>query len=226
MDIDIIMEMLDWNQPIDIQEKGIELGSLIQSINVFVQPKNQNLNKNVWENCAKILSRKDDKTLRPYLTDCFEWISDMNWPGSEIIYKRLKKYRRDRVFAQTLNECIYQAKRNNQLNWLDTLNELSDSPITYNYNKQNENILFAWLEAERPNGITKVIPQVTKLETLVNDTINSYMSGGLLNDRQKEEMRSIVQMCSKTLSQKEDKMNTEMIIYCELCVLCGRILSE
>ena len=46
-------------------------------------------NKNVWDNCAKIVSVKTDEELKPYMISLFEWLQDMNWPGAEIIYDRL-----------------------------------------------------------------------------------------------------------------------------------------
>lgn len=56
--IDEIMDMLDWNMSVEIQKKGLVLANSIKSINVFLQPLDSKHNKNVWENCAKILLKK------------------------------------------------------------------------------------------------------------------------------------------------------------------------
>ena len=81
--IDEIMDMLDWNNSIEVQEKGIELGGKVRCINVFLQPGHPGHCKNVWDNCAKILSQKSDETLKPYISNLLEWIEDSNWPGLE-----------------------------------------------------------------------------------------------------------------------------------------------
>ena len=89
MDMNEIMDMLDWNRDSDIQEEGRQLAENIKCLNVFMQPLDKQYNKNVWENCALILSKKSDDLLEPYVFDLLEWLQDMNWPGADIIYQRL-----------------------------------------------------------------------------------------------------------------------------------------
>ena len=88
INIDYIMDLLDWNNSAEEQEKGIRLARDVKCINVFLQPRSNRYhryNKNVWDNCAKILSDRSDEELEPYLTALFEWIEDLNWPGA-IVY--------------------------------------------------------------------------------------------------------------------------------------------
>ena len=47
--------------------------------------------KSIWENCAKVLISKEDQELNLYLISMFQWLQDMNWPGAELIYERLKR---------------------------------------------------------------------------------------------------------------------------------------
>lgn len=121
VNIDKIMDMLDWNNPPEIQEEGRALAKEIRSINVFLQPGHPGHSKNVWGNCAIILSERSDQELKPYLYQLFKWLIDMNWPGADCIYYRLKKYKRDSTFEFVLNECFEEAQALAETIWLDTL---------------------------------------------------------------------------------------------------------
>ena len=97
IDVDYIMSLIDWNQSSEKQKTGIQMAKNIQSINVFLQPCNKNYNKNVWDNCAQILSERTDDELSFYFEELMCWLQDMNWPGAFCILDRLKKYE-DRVW--------------------------------------------------------------------------------------------------------------------------------
>lgn len=90
--IDRIMEIISWEQSSENQEKGIKQAMHVESINFFLQPRNTRYNKNVWENCAKILAFKTDEELSPYLIELMSWLQDMNWPGSFCILERLGRF--------------------------------------------------------------------------------------------------------------------------------------
>ena len=122
-DVFEIMDMLDWQNTSKEQCKGIELASQLDTISVFIQPVTPRHNKNVWENCAKILSSKSDECLDGHIGRLFEWLQDMNWPGAEIIFERLTNF----PFLEL--EKIYQfsrlcAQRANDEFWLATLDDL------------------------------------------------------------------------------------------------------
>lgn len=127
LDIDSIMDMLDWNKPLKIQEEGRALAKRIRCINVFLQPGHPGHAKNVWDNCAIVLSERSDQELKPYLYQLFKWLEDMNWPGSEFIYNRLKKYKRDEMFEFVLKECITEAQALAEPIWLDTLLQFTNN---------------------------------------------------------------------------------------------------
>ena len=65
---------------------GIEMAKKIKFLSVLIMPIED---KSVWENCAKVLASKSDDELDRYFIKLFEWIKDMNWPGADIIYRRL-----------------------------------------------------------------------------------------------------------------------------------------
>ena len=129
-DIDKIMDMIDCNNSIEIQEKGIELAKNVKCINVFILPEHLECSKNVWENCAKILAGRTDKELVPYLTDILLWIEDMNWPGAMIILERMKKFSDVGKLSIAIQETISildASNRENREIWLMTLSELLDN---------------------------------------------------------------------------------------------------
>ena len=122
--IDSIMDMLDWNSPPEVQQRGRELARTIKCFNIFLQPGHPEYNKNVWDNCAIILAEKSDAELKPYLKSLFEWLNDMNWPGAYFIWDRLKCYKDDAWFCCVLTDSINIAKALNENTWLNTLLEL------------------------------------------------------------------------------------------------------
>ena len=124
--IDEIMEMLKWDNPISVQEKGIELARTIECFNVFIQPVTKKYNINVWENCSKIISEKTDEQLRPYVFELLMWLRDMNWPGYFTIFKRLKTHEYITGHANVLYESICYAKSLNDEEWLSHLKELDN----------------------------------------------------------------------------------------------------
>ena len=128
--IDEIMKMLDWNNSIETQQKGIELAKDIQSINAFVLPMNPS--KSVWENCAKILSAKPDEVLQPYLSRLLEWIEDINWPGALIILQRLKDFSEVKMLVFSVKESVRIAYATNNLIWLNSIAELLDNQMLFN----------------------------------------------------------------------------------------------
>lgn len=110
INIDYIMSLIDWNKSITEQENGIKMAENIENINVFIQPCNKKYNKNVWDNCAKILSKRTDDELSPYLVELLEWLQDLNWPGAFCILDRLQKYADDFSFELAFNTCVKYAK--------------------------------------------------------------------------------------------------------------------
>ena len=108
--IDKIMEMLDENNSEDIQNKGIKLGKKVKFFDVFFQPKYP-FGKMVWENCAKIICDKTNAELEPYISQMFEWIEDLNWPGALLIFERLVDMRDSDEYVKCKNEFLQNQKK-------------------------------------------------------------------------------------------------------------------
>ena len=124
VDIDSIMELLDWNRTEEEQALGLKLAREVKCINVFLQPLTPAYNKNVWENCAILLSEKSDEELSGHLFQLMEWLQDLNWPGALCILNRLKKWEKDLMFEKTLNDCKKCARAMDDASWEAALQEL------------------------------------------------------------------------------------------------------
>ena len=75
VDIDTLYEMLDEEQPIEIQEAALREARKIKSLSVFMQPVEY---KWSWENCAKVICEKTDEELNNYTYEMLEWLRDLN----------------------------------------------------------------------------------------------------------------------------------------------------
>lgn len=149
-DIDRIMNMLDCNNSVETQERGIKLGKKVKNINVFILP----MNSDTWENCAKILASKTDEELSPYLSNLLVWIQDLNWPGAMIILDRMKKFKEVKNLSFNVKDIVkiaYGEQRECDEIWLMYISELLDNKelreelpeetlnilISYYYNKED-----------------------------------------------------------------------------------------
>lgn len=121
VDIETILDMLDWNMPADTQEKGRELARNTGEIRPFIQPLTPKHSKNVWDNCAAILAEKSDEALAPYLPELLEWLQDMNWPGAFCILGRLHDYADKQAIGKAVEGCMEKAKKDGDEVWEDNL---------------------------------------------------------------------------------------------------------
>ena len=124
VNIDYIMSLIDWKKSEKDQLKGIEMARDIRNINVFLQPCNKGYDKNVWDNCAKILSERNDEELLPYLIDLFRWLQDLNWPGAFCILNRLREFSESSSFDYAYNICFKCAKAIDDEVWVENLKSI------------------------------------------------------------------------------------------------------
>lgn len=124
VDITEIMDMLDWHMSSEIQLEGISLARNIETIIPFIQPLTPKHNKNVWRNCAVIISERSDEEIKPHLPEVLEWLQDMNWPGAFCILDRLQKYEDIDSLNKSLMICLRKAKMLNDETWECNLNML------------------------------------------------------------------------------------------------------
>lgn len=127
INIDYIMDLLDWNNSIEKQEQGIEMAKDVKCINVFLQPGSRYYGKNVWDNCAKILSARSNEELSPYMIELMEWLQDMNWPGAFCIFNRLKEMKNEQLFQYSYTICLKCARALDDETWESNLKMLNET---------------------------------------------------------------------------------------------------
>ena len=115
------MDLLDWNRTEEEQAEGLRLARQVKAFNVFLQPCDDKNNKNVWDNCALIISEKEDLELFSYLFDLFMWIQDLNWPGALCIVDRLQKYGKMISYDRQWREAYTCAKALKNNVWMENL---------------------------------------------------------------------------------------------------------
>lgn len=79
---------LNWNMPEETQRKAIE--NLIdideENIHLLVLPGD----KSMWENAAIVLKEIGYPKIKPIISELFNWLQDMNWPGAWTVFEILK----------------------------------------------------------------------------------------------------------------------------------------
>ena len=120
VNIDDILELLDWNRSSEEQSQGRTLAQEVKCLNVFLQPRLP-YGIRVWDNCAKILVEKTDQELSPYLMELLVWLQDLNWPGAWTILERLQNYQKDLSYEIAFRTCLKCAKALEDETWESNL---------------------------------------------------------------------------------------------------------
>lgn len=119
--VEYTFRLIDWHMPLKNQIEGISLARKIETIIPFIQPLTPKYNKNVWENCAIIISEKRDEIIKPHLVKLLEWLQDMNWPGSFCVLDRLKNYLDKTSILSAISVCLQRAQDCSDEIWQDNL---------------------------------------------------------------------------------------------------------
>ena len=118
--IDELFEMLDCNNNEEIQRKAVEEGVKVKNWLIFVRPVE---NKNVWENCAKIIIQNPDETTTLY--SMFDWLQNSKWPGYDIIYNRIKIMLPE-MLIDDYRKVLEEAQKLEDETWLTYLSSLTN----------------------------------------------------------------------------------------------------
>ena len=121
--IEELYDMLKWYQPIEIQKKGIKLSEQYDDLNLFIQPISSEVSKEIWNNCALIISNKNNEQLKEYFLPLLEWLRDMTWPGALIIKERLLNVPY-KMIKNSLKVAIDTAISNKECDWLYNIADL------------------------------------------------------------------------------------------------------
>ena len=124
--IEEILQLLSWSNSAEDQERGRDMAQNIEDISELIQPDVGG--KSAWDNCAKVLCKKTDEQLEPYLCGLLEWIQDINWPGAMLILGRFKHFSGIKL-KEPVENAVKKAKgmQENGLMWIDYLSELLDN---------------------------------------------------------------------------------------------------
>lgn len=122
--IDNILSQLSWKCPQSKQEEGISLARNVYCLKAFFQPIGINFGKDIWENCARIISERSDEELEPYIRDMLLWLEDLNWPGAECILDRLIRFEKVDVLARNIDTWVPALQKLEEWAWLSFLAEL------------------------------------------------------------------------------------------------------
>ncbi len=119
--IEKLIDDLDWNKPIEIQEKAIKNLENISEKDLckLIQPKS----KNYWENAAKVINKIGYPKIKPIMSELFEWIKDLNWPGAVIIVDTLRNIEIGEI-NEFIKEALIKAEIENDEIWKSGIEEV------------------------------------------------------------------------------------------------------
>ncbi|MBR3659380.1 MAG: DUF5071 domain-containing protein [Bacteroidaceae bacterium] len=123
--IDRFFSDLSWDADPKRQEEAINEAANIKVLSIFIQPLE---GKEYWDNCAVIISRREDKELEKYIYALLEWLKDMNWPGADTIYQRLCRMNKNQLI-KWIKTAKDAAITTGDLVWLQVLNDLLDDVL-------------------------------------------------------------------------------------------------
>lgn len=122
--IDRIMYLISWERSELEQREGISMARNVSCLKAFCQPCGPSYGKDVWENCAIILSERSDKELEPCISDMLLWLKDLNWPGADLIQERLMRFQKVNLLATYLNSMVPALEKLEEWAWLSFLADL------------------------------------------------------------------------------------------------------
>lgn len=115
------LDDLSWNASPARQVGAIEwFGQDGHDLSRFLQPNGR---KDVWDNCAVILTRAKPDHIAPHLLAMAAWLQDPNWPGADRIADHLRRLP-DGVKTPLITEARRRARACDDRQWLDGLDRL------------------------------------------------------------------------------------------------------
>lgn len=85
--------------------------------------------KSRWESFARVIANQSDAVLEHYAAGVLNWLQDLNWPGSMLLFDRLKTVRPGKI-DRAIAECIEFAEEVcNDEEWAEFLRQLQQTRI-------------------------------------------------------------------------------------------------
>lgn len=96
------------------------LGQTNDALKTLILPRE---GKSHWTGAALVLCELDDARFVQLLPDLLVWVQDMNWPGAEIVFDRVKAISAEYVARRLaiLEAVLQQAKDDHDEEWVDNL---------------------------------------------------------------------------------------------------------
>ena len=131
MTIDEIYELFTWDLDATPEEnaareaKAMAEARKLKNLYPFMQPiiVSTRPSKSAWGPCAKLIAERTDDELQHYLFRLLEWIQDMNWPGADIIFERLRAMPYERIEG-LIRCCRRIAEQTEDEIWMENLDAL------------------------------------------------------------------------------------------------------
>ena len=113
------IELLSWHLPEHEQRANmaalkIDSDEVLQALLLPVGMKD------CWQNCAVVLASLDNSRLLPFLPELLEWYKDMNWPGFDIINRRISLYP-NFVLQEAVDDALRRAADEHDVEWYENL---------------------------------------------------------------------------------------------------------
>ncbi|UYZ37905.1 DUF5071 domain-containing protein [Clostridium beijerinckii] len=121
-DINVLINKLDWNTPIDSQKEAINKLLSIDNndVGLLIQPMEQKY----WDNSAKVLKKIGYPRNKLAIPGLLEWLQDLNWPGAQTAMETLQKVEVFELLPY-LETAIQKAVEENDDMWIMALKELA-----------------------------------------------------------------------------------------------------
>ena len=124
--------IFDYLEDLDVSESSHEtqeeavriltsyVATSIPSIQFLIRPFAW---KDVWDNAARIIVAQTDAALERYIPQLLIWLTDINWPGADLIFKRLIQFSGEKLEAW-IDDAKRWAKMDGNLYWEESLEDL------------------------------------------------------------------------------------------------------
>lgn len=117
----------------DAQEEAVRIltsyvATSIPSIELLIRPFAW---KDVWNNAARIIVAQTDTALERYIPQLLIWLTDINWPGADLIFKRLVQFSDEKLEAW-IDDAKRWARMDGNLYWEESLEYLRTKRATKN----------------------------------------------------------------------------------------------
>jgi hypothetical protein len=200
--IDSLFDRLSIRSDENIREEAIKEARDIKSICVFLMPETPEHGRDIWESCARILAeRTDEELLAPNIAKgLIDWISDMSFPGADIIEERLRKLSPESIvspYTEALEAAILKGEKRKSGFLAEFAKD--DARLFSLLDEEHKNLVMGLLTSPEKDHRETLIKLINEREGYIFEKarldMENYISkvGDNLDDAQRAFLRSLVQ---------------------------------